>query len=364
MNFTEKDRRYMTVALKLAEGAHGTTMPNPAVGAVIVANEVIAGKGCTSLYGGPHAEIQALKNAGPKTKGATLYVTLEPCDHFGKTPPCTEAIIASGIKKVYVSLKDPNPLVSGRGVRRLRKSGIRVYVGLLRREARVLNEDFFWSITRRVPWIALKLALTLDGRIADEMGRSRWITSFASRTFSHDLRRRHAAVAVGASTLRRDDPRLSVRHVRGAHPARIVFSSGPRLPATSYFIKNAHTTRSIAVVAGGKKMAIEHRANGLEIWHTGQRSKEKSLRAFLRMAYNEGLTSILVEGGQQLASAFMEARCVNRVYLFYGNKLLGRGLEGFSFSKGLPLSRAIALRSSMVRTLGKDVMITGIPVWR
>lgn len=118
------------------------------------------------------------------------------------------------------------------------------------------------------------------------------------------------------------------------------------------------------MAAGGKKMAIEHRANGLEIWHTGQRSKGKSLRAFLRMAYNEGLTSILVEGGQQLASAFMEAGCVNRVYLFYGNKLLGKGLEGFSFSKGLPLSRAIALRSSMVRTLGKDVMITGIPVWR
>jgi len=129
-------------------------------------------------------------------------------------------------------------------------------------------------------------------------------------------------------------------------------------------MKNAHATRSIAVVTGGKKPFIEHRANGLEIWHTGQRSKGKSLRVFRRMAYSEGLTSILVEGGQQLASAFMEARCVNRIYLFYGNKLLGKGLNGFSFSKGVPLSRAITLRSSMVRTFGKDVMITGIPVWR
>jgi len=364
MNFTEKDYGYMAAALKLAEKAKGTTFPNPAVGAVIVANNVIVGTGKTSEYGGPHAERNALKKAGELAKNATLYVTLEPCDHFGKTPPCTDAIIASGITRVFVSMKDPNPLVSGRGIRRLRNRGIAVHTGLLRREAAALNEDFVWWITAKKPWIALKLALTLDGRIADEWGASRWITSPASRRFVHTLRSRHCAVAVGAVTLCRDDPRLSVRHGGGVDPVRIVFSSNHRLSAKSYFMRNAHATRSIIVSAGGKKPFKEHFANGLELWHTGQREMDKSLRSFLRMAYDEGLSSILIEGGGKLASSFMENRCVNRVYLFYGNKLLGNGVQGFSFEKGLRLSRAAALREPIVRTFGDDIMVTGIPVWR
>jgi diaminohydroxyphosphoribosylaminopyrimidine deaminase/5-amino-6-(5-phosphoribosylamino)uracil reductase len=204
----------------------------------------------------------------------------------------------------------------------------------------------------------------LDGRIADISGKSKWITSFSSRTFVHELRRRHGAVAVGAKTLLNDNPKLSVRHVKGPDSARIVFSSDHKLPATSYFMNNADEARSIVVISGGNKKNIEKSSGGIEIWHTGRKSKMESIKTFLSMAYNEGLTSILVEGGQKLASVFMEAGYVNRVYFFYGNKLLGKGLEAFSFEKGLPLSRAVELRKISVQTFGSDVMVTGIPVWR
>jgi diaminohydroxyphosphoribosylaminopyrimidine deaminase / 5-amino-6-(5-phosphoribosylamino)uracil reductase len=364
MKFTDDQCSSMAKAIRLAQEAKGTTFPNPAVGAIIVAKGRIVGKGATSTCGGPHAERIALAQAGTLAKNAALYVTLEPCCHYGRTPPCTDAIVSSGIKTAYISTRDPNPLVCGRGIRQLRKNGIRVYVGLLSDEAESINEDFFWSITRKTPWITLKLALTLDGRIADEAGRSQWITSVRSRAFVHELRRRHAAIIVGRTTLQRDDPRLSVRHGMRANPARIVFSSSPRLPATSYFIRHTHATRSIIVIPGGNNAAVEKCDSGLEIWHTGGRTGEKRIASFLHMAYDEGLTSILVEGGSKVASSFMEYRCVNRVCLFYGNKLLGKGLEGFSFFEGLPLSRAVELRDRMVQTFGDDVMISGIPKWK
>ncbi len=361
MKFTDLDHYYMSLAVSLAQKAKGRTFPNPAVGAVIVSGNAVVGKGATSFYGGPHAEKIALKKAGKSAKNAALYVTLEPCNHFGMTPPCTDDIIASGIKKAYISMRDPNPIVNGRGIRHLLKNGITVYCGLLEKEAREMNEDFFWSITRKTSWVTLKLALTLDGRIADGNGRSRWITSADSRAFVHDLRRRHAAVAVGAGTLLKDNPRLSVRHVPGVNPARIVFSSSPNLPATSYFIKDARKIRSIIVISGGKRPEVQKKIGRPEIWYTGTNDKGKSLRVFLRMAYVEGLSSILVEGGCRVASLFLERRLVNRLYLFFGNKLLGKGLDGFRFTKGLRLSKAIRLHDSRITTVGSDIMVTGVP---
>jgi diaminohydroxyphosphoribosylaminopyrimidine deaminase/5-amino-6-(5-phosphoribosylamino)uracil reductase len=362
MKFSDAQHRFMAKALKLAWQVKGTTFPNPAVGAIVVAGQEIVGTGATSPCGGPHAEKIALAQAGARAKNAALYVTLEPCCHFGRTPPCTDAIISSGIKSVYISTIDPNPLVRGRGLHQLKNNGITVYLGLLSEEAKSINEDFFWSITRKMPWITLKLAMTLDGRIADEAGRSQWITSVRSRTFVHELRRRHAAIIVGAATLRSDNPRLSVRYGKRANPARIVFSSSPRLPATSYFIKNAHKIRSIVVIADGKAGSKKKNSNGLEIWYTGRRTEGKRLESFLKTAYSEGLTSLLVEGGSAIASLFMNYGRVNRVYFFYGNKLIGKGLEGFSFTKGLPLSQAIELQDRTVQLFGNDVLISGIPV--
>ena len=364
MKFTEKDKSFMSIALKLAEKAKGTTFPNPAVGAVIVKDGTIVGKGATASGGVPHAEKIALDSAGNKAFNATMYVTLEPCDHFGKSPPCTNAIIAAGIKTVIVAVPDRNPLVSGRGIRRMKRNGIRVRAGLMQEQAYSLNEDFFWAVTMKTPWITLKLALTLDGRIADAHGDSQWITSPASRSFVHDVRRRHAAIAVGGATLRKDDPKLTVRHVNGPDPVRIVFSSNHRLPAASYFIRNADRARSIIVVAAGTNPNIGKCKNGVEVWHTGSRDPEKSLLSFLRMAYAEGITSILVEGGQKMASMFLEHRYVNRLYLFFGNKILGGGREAFSFKHVRALKKAIVLDRFETKVLNGDIMVTGIPVWK
>lgn len=356
-------KQYMELALKLAESVKGTTVPNPAVGAVILRGDDIVGTGATSEYGGPHAEVHALKQAGDKALGATLYVTLEPCNHFGQTPPCTEAIIAAGIKTVYVAAGDPNPLVSGRGIRRLRKAGIEVHCGLLRDQSALLNEDFFWFVTHKKPWITLKLALTLDGRIADSTGTSQWITSPDSRTIVHDLRRRHAAIAVGRGTLEKDNPHLTVRHVTGKNPVRILFSSNPRPSGASYFVSSASEIKSIVVVRSSKSRQKLVCSNGPDVWYTGSRSYEGCLHAFMDMAYEEGLTSILVEGGQKLASAFLEYKLVNRLYLFYGNVLLGNGIDGVSFSSGLPLKHAITLDKQIVSPIGSDILVTGIPKW-
>jgi diaminohydroxyphosphoribosylaminopyrimidine deaminase/5-amino-6-(5-phosphoribosylamino)uracil reductase len=364
MKFTEDDRNFMAAALDCAQKAKGRTFPNPSVGAVIVKNGALVGKGATERGGVPHAEKIALKKAGNHSFGAVMYVTLEPCDHFGKSPPCTDAIIAAGIKKVIISVSDPNPLVAGRGIRKLRKNGIEVEQGLMREEAHALNEDFFWSITRKIPWVTMKLAMTLDGKIADCRGDSQWITSPASRIFVHDLRRRHCAIAVGGATIKKDDSKLTVRGALGADPVRIVFSSGASIPGMSYFMKNTLKTRSIIVAGGGNKGRMERCKNGIEIWFTGFRSLGKSLEVFLPMAYEQGITSIFVEGGQQLASSFLENRFVNRLYLFYGNKILGAGLDAFSFKKGRMLGKAIFLKEASTKVFGHDMMVTGIPVWQ
>jgi diaminohydroxyphosphoribosylaminopyrimidine deaminase/5-amino-6-(5-phosphoribosylamino)uracil reductase len=334
------------------------------VGAVIVKGRTVVGAGATQQWGGPHGEIMALRQAGARAKGASLYVTLEPCNHFGKTPPCTRAVVAAGIAEVFVAVKDPNPLVAGKGIRYLRSHGVKVQVGLLEAQARRLNEDFFWAITSKTAWISLKLALTLDGRITDAFGKSRWITNQASRTLVHDLRRRHAGIAVGSATVAADNPQLTVRHVKGVSPARFVFTSRTGLPPDCHLAKTTGGLRTILVMPGGRARTKSIGADGIQTWHTGAGPHTRAhLEAFLAMAYEERLTSILIEGGQQLASAFLEHRLVNRVYLFYGNRLLGGGLDGLRFGKSLSLSRCMHLDQLAITTLEDNVMITGLPVW-
>jgi diaminohydroxyphosphoribosylaminopyrimidine deaminase / 5-amino-6-(5-phosphoribosylamino)uracil reductase len=357
-----RDTVYMHHALMLAWAAKGRTFPNPAVGAVIVSKGKIVGTGATQFCGGPHAERVALTRSGKRAGGATLYVTLEPCCHWGRTPPCTEAIIAAGISRVVVAAPDPNPLVKGKGIRGLRAAGIAVEVGLLRSEAAAVNEDFFWAITKKKAWITLKLACTLDGRIADAHGASRWITGSAARTFAHELRRRHAAVAVGRTTLNRDDPRLTVRHLKGFSPARCVFTSTINLPKRSYFVTHAKTARSIVVVSGKGRRRIERdRASGIEFWYTGEKNSRAHLEHFAEMAFENDITSVLVEGGQQLASSFLESGLVNRLYILYGNKLLGNGTNVVLFSKGLPINQSICLKKPELILLDDTMGITGIP---
>jgi diaminohydroxyphosphoribosylaminopyrimidine deaminase / 5-amino-6-(5-phosphoribosylamino)uracil reductase len=359
--FNERDLHFMSLAINLAQEAKGTTFPNPAVGAVVVKNGDIAGKGATSYCGGPHAEKNALDAAKAHARGATLYVTLEPCCHFGKTSPCTRAIIEAGIRRVHVSIKDPNPLVQGKGIRTLRKHGIEVITGCREDEAERINEDFFFWITKRRPWVSVKLAMTLDGRIADASGASQWITSKEARNYGHYLRARHAAIGVGRATLEKDDPKLTVRHGKGPNPVRFVFSSKAVVPSGSYFVASAKkVSRSILVVCDGASSSQEKLANGMEIWRTGTTDRNESLHSFLQMAGNEGLSSVLIEGGGALASSFIENRLVNRLYLFYGNKILGGGLPGLAFSRSLALDKSITLDHLETMSLGKDFMVTGL----
>jgi diaminohydroxyphosphoribosylaminopyrimidine deaminase/5-amino-6-(5-phosphoribosylamino)uracil reductase len=289
-----------------------------------------------------------------------MYVTLEPCCHFGKSAPCTSGIISSGIKSVVVACTDLNPVVSGKGIRELKKNGIHVRVGLMNEEAAGINEDFFWSIRHKSAWITLKLAMTLDGRIADYEGNSRWISNESSRTYVHALRRKHAGIAVGSATLLSDNPRLTVRHNQAGSPVRFVFSPRPGLGAGTYFRRTAKRQRSVIVCPGSVAGQKTTTRDGVEVWHTGKISAHRNLRMFARMAWGEGLTSILVEGGQKLASSFLEAGMVNRLYLFYGNRVLGSGKPGIAFIKKSRLKNAVILEKPSVLQFGDTFAVTGV----
>ncbi|MDR3013122.1 MAG: bifunctional diaminohydroxyphosphoribosylaminopyrimidine deaminase/5-amino-6-(5-phosphoribosylamino)uracil reductase RibD [Chitinispirillales bacterium] len=360
MKFSDLDNHHMQRALALARKAKGTTFPNPAVGAVVVdAGGKVVGEGATSVCGGPHAEKLAIKKAGAAARGATMFVTLEPCVHFGRTPSCVDEIIEAGVKKVITAVKDPNPLVNGKGLRKLKAHGIDVQTGLLARSAVLVNEDYCWSIVNKRPWVSIKLAMTLDGRIADCDDKSKWITSEASRREVQEIRRYHSAIAVGRHTLLSDDPKLTARCGRKTYyPARIVFSSTGNIPADKYFLTHADEARTIVVIGNSKKCVIE-RIDNVEYWYLGKKDVAESINTFLEMAYAEGLTSVLIEGGQKLASNFLEHDFVNKAYLFYGNKIFGNGKNGLMFSKGLPIENSVYLDRVEHRSFGDDFFVSG-----
>ena len=361
--FTDLDKYFMKCALTLAEKEKGNTYPNPSVGAVIVKNGKIVGSGATSPYGGPHAEKKAIQRAGINTEGATLYVTLEPCHHYGKTPPCTNAIFQSKIQRIFVAIKDPFPLVNGKGIQYLRRKNIEVSVGLMKNEAFALNEDYFWSVQHQIPWVTLKLALTLDGKLADSNGNSQWITNKKSRNYVHQLRKYHSAVAVGSGTLVNDNPRLTVRHIKGKSPIRIVFSSDSNVGRNSNFRTSANEVKSILICNKGKQGTKEITSDGLEIWYTGNNSISENLNTFLKMAYKYGLNSILVEGGQKLATSFLEHKLVNKICFFYGNKILGSGMNCLQLSHPLSMVQNIILEKIEITQFDDNVCISGIPKW-
>ena len=241
------DERYMRIALQLAKKAEGRTDPNPLVGSLVVKNNRIVGRGYHKMCGLPHAEVNAIRTAGPRAKGATLYVTLEPCGHFGRTPPCTDAIIKSGIKRVVIAMRDPNAINNGRGIAKLKRSGIKITFGVLEDDARSMNPAYIKFITRSMPYVTLKIAESLDGKIATKTGDSKWITSAPSRRYVHDLRSKVGAVMVGVNTLVKDDPLLTSR-IRGRkEPVRIVVDSTLKTPLRSRIFSNLD--RSPVIIA-------------------------------------------------------------------------------------------------------------------
>jgi diaminohydroxyphosphoribosylaminopyrimidine deaminase/5-amino-6-(5-phosphoribosylamino)uracil reductase len=340
----------MAAALSLAARNLGQTWPNPAVGCVIVdAAGHIVGRGWTQRGGRPHAETEALKMAGERARGATAYVSLEPCSHHGKTPPCAEALVTSGIKRCVAAIEDPDPRVSGRGLAKLREADIAVETGVLADRARAANEGFLTRVTKGRPFVALKLATSLDGRIATKAGDSRWITGEEARAFGHRLRATHDAIAVGSGTVLADDPELTCRIPGLEHrsPVRLVLDRRGRIPATAKVFAAGSPTWIIGKAGGNVK-------NAAQIIET---TKDTAPLDALAKLGEAGLTRILVEGGAELATALLKAGLVDRLYWFRAPLVIGGdGLPGIAPMDVGRLAQGVGLRCTGRRALGNDVL--------
>lgn len=362
----EADEKYMWLALDLAVQGLGRTSPNPLVGAVVVKDGEVIGSGYHHEAGAPHAEINALDSAGERARGAALYVTLEPCSHFGRTPPCTEKIISSGIKKVVVSVLDPNPLMNGGGVKILENAGIKVKVGVLEEKARKINEVFFKFITTGLPFVTLKTAMSLDGKIATHKGHSRWISSEKSREFVHRLRNQVDAVMVGIGTVLTDNPRLNTRlegqeDVR--NPLRIIVDSAGRLPLDARVIK--HIADSPVLLFTTELAPLEKLESlshlGMEILKTRSREGRVDLKEMMKVLGERQITNLLVEGGSTLNYQLMQDNLLDKVMFFIAPKLIG-GAEAPTpvGGEGVELMEDVYdLIDLQVKTLGEDILVTG-----
>src|SRR5712671_7612085 len=315
----------MALALQEAAKGLGRTHPNPVVGAVVARGGRVLGVGHHERAGGPHAEVAALRQAGRAARGADLYVTLEPCNHQGRTPPCTDAILEAGIARVFVGSIDPNPLVRGRGVRRLRSAGIEVRTGVLREACDAANETWFKFITRKLPWVVLKAAVTLDGKLAAASGDSRWVTGSRARAMVHGLRDELDAVLVGIGTALADDPRLTARGRGQRDPVRVVVDSAARLPPDARVLRQrsaAPTLVACTLRAPAARVKALQRA-GAEIVRCQSRDGRVDLKDLLERLAGRGLTSVLVEGGAAIHGSFLTGRLWDELYLFIAPKVAG-----------------------------------------
>lgn len=342
------DQILMRRCLELARGGLGTVSPNPLVGCVIVRRGKIVGEGFHRQFGGPHAEILALVHAATKAKGGTLFVNLEPCAHFGKTPPCADAIIHAGISEVVISSEDPNPLVQGRGVRRLREAGIRVRSGILREEARRLNEKFFKFMESGMPYVGIKIAQTIDGYIADVSGKSQWITSKEARRITHRLRSEYDAVMVGSTTVLRDDPELTVRLLNGRNPVRVVIDGRLSLPIDRKIFNAASAptwvlvSRTTLKVKADKVRSLAGKGVRVLAVSPAEHLDEQKILGTLAA---EGISSVLIEGGSATVAGFVSRSLCDKLYLFTAPKILGGGLKAFELLRPRRLGASIGLES-------------------
>jgi diaminohydroxyphosphoribosylaminopyrimidine deaminase/5-amino-6-(5-phosphoribosylamino)uracil reductase len=354
---------HMKLAINLAKKGLGKTSPNPLVGAVVVKNDRIIGKGYHKKYGEPHAEVNALKACKDKAKNATLYVNLEPCCHYGKkTPPCTDTIKKSGIKKLVCATLDPNPQVNGRGIRTLREGGIEVDLGILEEEAKKLNEVYLKFITTGLPFVILKIAQTLDGKIATKLGDSKWITQEDSRRFVHSLRSWVDAVLVGANTVRKDDPELTIHEARGENPIRIILDSSGKIPSNSKVIKENQNGKTILATTNQK--IREKFKEKVEIWKLKKSEDGKiDLAQLLKKAGENQISSLLVEGGRGVFTSFLKEKLVDKIYYFLSPKILGKGLDSFGDLGIKEISNSITLRDCEIKRFKNDLLIIGYPNW-
>ncbi|MED5017642.1 bifunctional diaminohydroxyphosphoribosylaminopyrimidine deaminase/5-amino-6-(5-phosphoribosylamino)uracil reductase RibD [Paenibacillus chibensis] len=361
------DEFYMSLALDMAQRALGQTGINPVVGCVIVKNGALVGLGTHLQRGGGHAEVHAVTMAGSNAEGSTVYVTLEPCSHYGKTPPCCELLIGANVKRVVVACEDPNPQVAGKGIERLRQSGIDVEVGVLRDRAVRQNEMFAKYITTGQPFVTIKTASTLDGKIASETGDSKWISNAEARLQVHALRHRHQAIMVGIGTVEADDPSLTTRHDRvdGLQPIRIIVDSKLRLSPEAKMFREGNAQVIVLTTEQADPARTKLLCDaGATVLSLGSGPRVDMKAAMTELGRME-IGSILVEGGGTLNGSLLQARLVDRIILYIAPKLIGGKNAPGSFSlEGIRhMSEAITLGSVMIEQIGDNVSISGIPVW-
>lgn len=360
----DKDKEYMKLALKLASKAWPHVSPDPLVGAVLVKAGKVIGTGLHKKFGEPHSEHYAVKAAGKSAKGSTLYITLEPCCHWGKNPPCTDLLIRSGIKRVVAAIKDPNPLVNGKGFRALKRAGIKVRTGVLEKEAARLNEFFIKHITTGLPFVMLKSASTLDGKIATRTGDSRWVSGKLSRRYVHELRSRVDAVMVGIGTVLKDDPLLTSRQ-KGKEPAvqpiRIVIDPLAKTPLNAKVIGNgAETIIAVTSKASPVKLRKLER-KGAQIVIAPAKNGVINLKHLLKELGRCGICSVLIEGGGITAARALKQKIVDKVVYFIAPKLIG-GRDAPSPVEGdgiLSMKDALSLKDVGMKRMGNDIMVEG-----
>lgn len=357
------DEYYMTKALALAKKGRGKVNPNPMVGAIIVKEGRIIGEGYHMAYGEAHAEVNAFKNCKESPEGATLYVTLEPCSHYGKTPPCVELVIKEKVSRVVIGNLDPNPLVAGRGIKQLEAAGIAVTVGVLKAECYRLNEVFMKYIVQNVPFVVMKTAMSLDGKIATVTGESRWITGETARKEVHKLRNNLMGIMVGSETVLRDNPFLTCRLEGGRNPIPIVVDSRLRLPLESHLVKgtleNKLIVATLKTAPHDKKQALI--SQGVRVLEIEEEEEHVNLKLLMSKLGKLGIDSILLEGGATLNEAALRAGIVDQVKCYISPKLIGgekakTPVGGKGISK---LQEAICLEGLEVHQVGEDLCITG-----
>ena len=354
----ELDRRFMRVALGLASDALGTTSPNPAVGCVVVREGRIAGRGATAPGGRPHAETIALGRAGGRARGATAYVTFEPCAHHGKTPPCARALIDAGLSRVVIGCVDPYPAVRGRGITALRRAGVDVTVGVLEDECLRLNEGFITRVRRGRPFVTLKLAMSLDGRIAAASGDSRWISSAPARAMVHQWRREADAVMVGAGTVIADNPRLTCRLEGGRDPARVIIDGKLRVSPRARVFHIRSTAPTILVTTAANLARARRRYGAcVEVIGAPATGDRIALDELMREFGRRGWSRVLIEGGAHLAGAALRAGIVDRVALFIAPGILGAGLPAIEGLEAAQVRGGLRLDNLSARPVGADLLI-------
>ena len=357
-----EDEHWMRRVLRLAEKGRGRTSPNPMVGAILVKDSKVVGEGYHAQAGEAHAEIVALERAREEARGSTLYLNLEPCAHYGKTPPCAPRVVEGGVKRVVIGMEDPNPLVKGKGIEILRGAGLDVRVGILEKECRRLNEAFCKYVLQKVPFVILKVAATLDGKIATRNGDSKWISEEASRRLVHRLRDQVDGVLVGIGTVLKDNPLLTTR-IRGRRdPYRIVLDSRLRIPEEAKVIGTSPSKAIIAVTELASREKIEKlEKRGVRILILDSKEGRIDLKACLSRLGEIGMMSLLVEGGSQVNGSFLDEALIDKILLFFSPRLIGDPqAPGIFGGRGVShLQEAIGLKEIRMKKVGEDVFLEG-----